>query len=60
MSNEAPTPKTSQILSSVSIEHGRVTDRHRQTDGQTDRETDTGPWLVPALAQRRAGKNAAN
>ena len=29
-------------------------DRHGQT--QTDRQTDTGPWLVAALAQRRAGK----
>ena len=36
-------PKTSSIRSAVSIEL-RVTDRQTQTDGQTD----TGPWLVPA------------
>jgi len=42
-------PKTSPKLSAVSIEHRLVTD--------TDRLTDTGPWLVPALSLRRAGKN---
>jgi len=32
-------PKTSSIRSAVSIEHRLV----------TDRETDTGPWLVPQI-----------
>jgi len=50
-SNEAPMPKTSPKLSAVSIEHRLVTD--------TDRLTDTGPWLVPALSLRRAGKIGA-
>jgi len=44
-------PKTSSILSAVSIEFRLVTDRNRQTD--------TGQWLVSALAYRRAGKNDA-
>jgi len=30
-------------------------DRIPTCDRQTDRQTDTGPQLVPALAQRRAG-----
>jgi len=43
--------KTNSIRSAVSIEHRLVTDR------QTDRQTGTGPQLVPALALRRAGKH---
>ena len=39
-------PKTSSICSAVSIKLRLVTDRQN-----------TGPLLVPALAQRRAGKN---
>ena len=31
----------------VLVEHRLVTDR--QTDGRTDRQTDTGPWLVPRM-----------
>ena len=42
-------PKNRLIRLSLLIEHRLLTDR------QTD--TDTGPWLVPALAQRRTGKN---
>jgi len=45
---EAPVPKTSSIHSAFSIELRLVTD--------TDRQTDTGPQLVPALAWRRAAK----
>ena len=53
MATEAPIRKTSPIRPAVSMELRLVSDRHRQTD----RQTDTGPWLVPELAQRRAGKN---
>jgi len=39
--------KTSSIHPDVSIEHRLVTDR------QTDRRTDTGPWLVPARVKTK-------
>jgi len=45
---EAPMPKTSSIRSAVSIELRLVTERQTQTD--------TGPWLGPALGYARAGK----
>ena len=33
----------------VLVEHRLVTDRHRQTDRQTETQTDTGLWLVPRM-----------
>ena len=45
--------KTRLIRLSLLLEHRLVTDRHRQTD------TDTGPQLARALAQRRAGKSVS-